>query len=279
VQHREEVGVEMVPFKALSYLPAEDRYVDETEVPAGGKVFSISGTQVRNDYLANGRLLPAWFTRPETAAILAKMSPPRHQRGLCVWLTGLSGAGKSTTAEALTSLLLERGRQVTVLDGAVIRTLISKGLGFSKEDRDINIRRIGFIAAEIVRHNGMVVVAAISPYRAARNDVRRRIGEHYIEVFVDTPLEVCVERDNKGFYSKSQRGDLKGLTGIDDPYEPPLNPEIVLDTVNHAPQENGQQVVAYLISRGLLLEDEHDVVIQEDLSLAGGQSFARSATG
>jgi sulfate adenylyltransferase len=254
----------MVPFTALSYLPEEDRYVEETEALPGARIFSISGTQVRNEYLANGRLLPAWFTRPETAAILAKMSPPRHKRGFCVWFTGLSGAGKSTTAEALTSLLLERGRQVTVLDGAVIRTHISKGLGFSKEDRDANIRRIGFISAEIVRHNGLIVAAAISPYRAARNDCRRMIGENYIEVFVDTPLEVCIQRDNKGFYSQSRRGELKGFTGIDDPYEPPLHPEIILDTVNHTPEENAHRIIEYLIKMGLLLENEDETVVQEN---------------
>jgi sulfate adenylyltransferase len=268
VKYSKEVGVKMVPFKALAYLPDQDCYVEETEITSGARVFSISGTQVRNDYLANGKLLPSWFTRPETAAILAKMSPPRHKRGFCVWFTGLSGAGKSTTAEALTSLLLERGRQVTVLDGAVIRTHISKGLGFSKEDRDTNIRRIGFIAAELVRHNGLVITAAISPYRAARNDCRRMIGENYIEVFVDTPLEVCIERDNKGFYSQSQRGELKGFTGIDDPYEPPLHPELVLDTVNHTPEENARHIIDYLVERGLLLENEDEVIIQAD----GGQT-------
>lgn len=264
VKYSDEVGVKMVPFKALSYLPDEDRYVEETEVPPGANVYSISGTQVRNDYLANGLMLPEWFTRPETAAILAKMSPPRHKRGFCIWFTGLSGAGKTTTAEALTSLLLERGRQVTVLDGATIRTHISKGLGFSKEDRDANIRRIGFVAAEIVRHNGIVITAAISPYRAARNDARRRIGENFVEVFVDTPLEVCIQRDNKGFYSQSQRGDLKGFTGIDDPYEPPLSPEIVLDTISHTPEENARQIIEYLVKQGLLLEDEDEAVVREN---------------
>jgi sulfate adenylyltransferase len=265
VQYSEEVGVKMVPFRALSYLPDEDRYAEESEIPTGARLLSISGTQVRDEYLANGRLLPAWFTRPETAAILAKMSPPRHKQGCCIWFTGLSGAGKTTTAEALTSFLLERGRQVTVLDGAVIRTHISKGLGFSKEDRDTNIHRIGFIAAEIARHNGFVIVAAISPYRSARNDVRREVGGNYVEVFVDTPLEVCVERDNKGFYSQTQRGDLKGFTGVDDPYEPPLNPEIVLDTITHTPEENARRIIAYLIDGGLLLEDEDEAIIQENL--------------
>ncbi len=264
LKHREEIGVKMIPFKALSYLPDKDHYVEETEIPPGVTVYSISGTQVRDEYLAQGKPLPTWFTRPETAAILGKMSPPRHKQGVCIWFTGLSGAGKTTTATALTSLLMEQGRQVSVLDGAAIRTHISRGLGFSKEDRDTNIRRIGYISAAIVRHNGLVITSAISPYRVARNDNRRIIGKNFIEVFVDTPLEICIERDNKGFYSQSQRGDLKGLTGVDDPYEPPLNPEIILDTINHTPEKNARRIVDYLIEIGLLLEDETEAVIQEN---------------
>jgi sulfate adenylyltransferase len=266
LKYGEEVGVNMIPFRRLSYLPEHDRYAEESEIPSNSKVYSLSGTQVRDEYLANGKVLPSWFTRPETAAILAKMSPPRHKRGFCIWFTGLSGAGKTTTATALTSLLMEQGRQVTVLDGAVIRTHISKGLGFSKEDRDTNIRRIGFVAAEIVRHNGIVITAAISPYRATRNDSRRVIGENFIEIFVDTPLEVCIERDNKGFYSQSHRGDLKGFTGIDDPYEAPLNPEITLDTVNYTPEENARRIIEYLINAGLVLEDETEAIIQENVA-------------
>jgi sulfate adenylyltransferase len=143
--------------------------------------------------------LPAWFTRPEVAEILSEAYPPRHRQGVCIWFTGLSGSGKSTTADVLTVLLLEHGRQVTVLDGDVVRTHLSKGLGFSKEDRDTNIRRIGFVAAEIVRHGGTVVCAAVSPYRATRDDVRNMVGkDHFVEVFVDTPIEVCEERDTKG---------------------------------------------------------------------------------
>ena len=165
---------------------------------------------------------------------------------------GLSGSGKSTTAEVLTTLLLEHGRQVTVLDGDVVRTHLSKGLGFSKEDRDINIRRIGFVAAELVRHGGTVICAAVSPYRATRNDVRSMVGEGFFEVFVDTPLEVCEERDVKGMYAKARRGEIKGFTGIDDPYEEPEDPEIGLDTVETTPEHNARKIVAYLIEQGYL---------------------------
>jgi sulfate adenylyltransferase len=252
-QHADEVGVQMVPFKELLYLEDQGEYVEATQVPAGARVASISGTQVREDYLAQGKLLPPWFTRPETAEILAQMHPPRYQRGFCVWFTGLSGAGKSTVAEILTSLLLERGRQVTVLDGDVVRTHLSRGLGFSREDRDTNILRIGFVASEVVRHNGAVICAAISPYRATRNENRALIGdENFIEVFVDTPLDVCEQRDTKGMYAKARSGEIKGFTGIDDPYEAPLDPEIVLKTVETTPEENARQIVAYLEERGLV---------------------------
>ncbi len=248
-----ELGVKVIPFKMLVYLPDEERYEEIDKVDATVRTASISGTEVRDEFLNNGRALPEWFTRPEVAEILADSYPPKHKQGFAVWFTGLSGSGKSTTAEILTSLLLEHGRQVTQLDGDVVRTHLSKGLGFSKEDRDINIRRIGFVAAEIVRHRGVTVCAAVSPYRATRNDVRNMVGsDNFIEVFVDTPLEVCEERDVKGLYAKARRGEIKGFTGIDDPYEPPNNPELVLDTVNHSAEQNARQIVEYLIARDFL---------------------------
>lgn len=201
-----EIGVKMVPFKELVYLPGEDRYEQIDRVPAAVEKVSISGTQVRVEYLANGNKLPQWFTRPEVAAILANAYPPRHQQGFCVWFTGLCGAGKSTIANVLTELLAECGRQVTLLDGDVVRTHLSKGLGLSKEDRDTNIRRIGFVASEIVRHRGVAVCAAVSPYRAARNEVRSMFKRgHFTLVFVDTPLEVCEQRDSKGLYARARR--------------------------------------------------------------------------
>jgi sulfate adenylyltransferase len=253
-QHENEVGVKMVPFEELVYLADEDRYEEANKVPAGAHVFNISGTQVRDDYLAKGNLLPDWFTRKETAEILAEMYPPMHKQGVCIWFTGLSGSGKSTTAEVLTSLLLERGRQVTVLDGDVVRTHLSKGLGFSPEDRDTNILRIGFVASEIVRHNGTVICAAISPYRSTRNEVRKLMGEDaFVEVFVDTPIEVCEQRDVKGMYARARRGQIKGFTGVDDPYEEPRNAEITLSTVGVTPDENARKIVEYLEQRGYLL--------------------------
>ena len=252
-KYSDELGVRVVPFRALVYLPDEGRYEEISKVDPNARTAAISGTQVREEYLQNGRKLPEWFTRPEVAEILADSYPPRHKQGFCVWFTGLSGAGKSTTAEVLTVLLQEHGRQVTLLDGDVVRTHLSKGLSFSKEDRDTNVRRIGFVASEIVRHGGAVVCAAVSPYRATRNDVRNMVGrDHYIEVFVDTPLEVCEERNVKLLYSAARRGELQGFTGVDDPYEPPRHPEIRLDTVNHTAEENAHLIIEYLISRGFI---------------------------
>ena len=250
---RDETGVAVVPFRELVYLPEQDRYEEVSKIPARTVTASISGTQVREEYLNNGRALPEWFTRPEVAEILAETYPPRHRQGVCIWFTGLSGSGKSTTAEVLTVLLMEHGRQVTVLDGDVVRTHLSKGLGFTKEDRDTNIRRIGFVASEIVRNGGVAVCAAVSPYRATRDDVRNMVGQdRFIEVFVNTPLLVCEQRDSKGMYAMARRGEIKGFTGIDDPYEAPHSPEVELQTVVDTAEDNARLVLDFLQSKGFV---------------------------
>lgn len=251
-KYESELGVKMVPFEELVYLPDRKEYVEAKDVPQGAQVLNISGTQVRDDYLARGKLLPEWFTRPETAQILRQMYPPRHHQGFCIWFTGLSGAGKTATAQVLTELLLEHGKQLTLLDGDVIRTHLSKGLGFSKEDRDTNILRIGFVAGEIVRHGGVVVCAAISPYRAARNEARQMVGENFIMVYMDTPIEVCEARDTKGLYARARRGELKGFTGVDDPYDAPISPEITLQGMGVTPEQNARKIIAYLQQQGYL---------------------------
>lgn len=255
-QYADEVGVQAVMFQELVYLVDEDRYEEKSKIPPNAKTASISGTQVREEYLAKGLSLPEWFTRRETADILTEVHPPRHKQGVCIWFTGLSGAGKSTIAQALTPMLLERGRQITMLDGDVVRTHLSKGLGFSKEDRDTNILRIGFVAGEIAQHNGTVICAAISPYGKARNEARKMVGEdHFVLVYVNTPLEVCEERDVKGLYARARRGEIKGFTGIDDPYEEPNDPEVVVKTVENTPEENARKIIHYLESRGFLQPD------------------------
>ena len=172
--------------------------------------------------------------------------------GACLWFTGLSGSGKSTTADAVVPLLEARGRTVTVLDGDVVRTHLTQGLGFSKADRDANVRRVGYVASEIVRHGGLAVCALVSPYRETRAEVREMVGEGYIEVFVDAPLEVVEARDVKGWYARARAGEVKEFTGVSDPYEPPLDPELHLLTEDTTVESNARLVIEYLESRGIL---------------------------
>lgn len=248
-----EIGIKMISFGEMVYSPDQNRYVELGKVEPGTDTLTLSGTQIRDEYLGRSKPLPTWFSRPEVATILAESYPPPDKQGVCLWFTGLSGAGKSATAEALTVRLNEKGRRVTVLDGDVVRTHLSKGLGFSKEDRDINILRIGFVASEIVRHGGVAICAAVSPYRTTRNEVRQMIGAgRFIEIFVDTPLEICEQRDTKGMYAKARRGDIIGFTGIDDPYEQPEGAEITIGTLDSSIDFNVRQILDYLISRGLV---------------------------
>ena len=249
--HAEEIGIRMVPFKEMVYVESEDRFEEEDKVPTGARVRSLSGRDVRL-HLSEGRPLPEWFTRKETAVILQEAHPPRASRGFCVWFTGLSGAGKSTTAESLRALLLERGRAVTLLDGDEVRRHLSRGLGFSREDRDLNILRIGYVASEVVRHRGVAICAAISPFKEARDRCRALMGEAFIEVFMDAPLRVCESRDSKGLYAKARRGELKGFTGIDDPYEAPASPEVRLADPEASALDNARTIVRLLKEKGLL---------------------------
>ncbi len=251
-----EIGVKMVPYEELAYVPDEDRYCETRAVPANKTAHTLSDDRAVDEYLAKGRPLPPWYTRGEVGDILAQAHPPMGRRGFCVWFTGLPSAGKSTISDILTVLLMERGRQATVLDGDVVRTHLSKGLGFTREDRDTNILRIGFVAAEIVRHQGVVVCAAVSPYLATREKAREMVGpDRFIEVFVDTPLAVCEQRDVKGFYAKARAGSLRGFTGVDDPYEAPIFPDIALTTGEWTPEENAQRILRYLVERGFLVAE------------------------
>jgi sulfate adenylyltransferase len=253
-RHEPETGIVTVPFSEMVYLPDEDRYEERERIGKNSRTASLSGSDVREEYLRSGRPLPEWYTRPEVAAVLSEATPPRYRQGFCVWFTGLSGAGKSTTAEIVAIKLLEIGRRASVLDGDIVRAHLSKGLGFSKRDRDANVRRIAFVASEIVFHGGAVLCAAVSPYRETRNECRTMVGaENFIEVFVDTPLEVCESRDAKGMYQSARLGKTKNFTGIDDPYEPPDNAELVLDTVAHTARENADLVFAHLVKQGFIL--------------------------
>jgi sulfate adenylyltransferase len=270
-----ETGVQPALFDDMVYLPDEARYEQADRIPESARTVSISPAEIRNDYLAKGKLLPSWFTRPETAAILAKTFPPRCRQGVCIWFTGLPSSGKSTIAEILAILLTEHGRRITMLDGDIVRTHLSKGLSFSREDRDINVRRIGFVAAEIARHNGTVICAAVSPFNATRNEVREMAGEeNFALVYVNTSPEVCERRDRKGFYAKARAGELKHFTGVDDPYEPPQNPDIVLETVHSTPEQNARKIVDWLRQRGFIEQPS------EEISSNGfGEGHSDSQTG
>ena len=254
-EYREELGIEMVPFRLMVYVPSEDAYRPIDEVAEETETLSISGTELRRR-LAEGEEIPEWFSYPEVVAELRRSYPPRDRQGFTVFFTGLSGSGKSTLANALMIRLLElTGRPVTLLDGDVVRTHLSKGLGFSKEDRSTNVQRIGYVASEITKHRGIAICAPIAPYEADRRANRELIERHggYIEVFVDTPLEVCEQRDVKGLYKKARAGIIKGFTGIDDPYEPPTSPEVVCRTAEESIEEGVQRILDKLYELGYLV--------------------------
>jgi sulfate adenylyltransferase len=256
-EHAKEIGMGMVDFKQMVYLPDEGRYSPVDEVPAGVKTADISGTQVRDDYLAKGLPLPEWFSRPAVAAILNETNPPRFRQGMTIWFTGLSGSGKSTVAHALIERLAEYGRNVSVLDGDEIRTHLSKGLGFSKEDRDANIHRVGYVAGLVAQHGGTTICAVISPYREPRENARKSSKGNFVEIYCNTPIEVCEKRDVKGLYAKARAGEIKGFTGVDDPYEAPLNPEVSINTGELGVQECADKIIAKLTELGYILPHGH----------------------
>ena len=206
-------------------------------VDTGGESVQTSGARILE------LVLPSIGAPP----LAGRASDRGRPAGCCVWLTGLSGAGKSTIAEALMARLKERGREVTFLDGDVVRTHLSKGLGFSREDRDANVRRIGFVAGEIVRHHGVAICAVVSPYEATREECRSMIGaDRFVLVYVSTPLDICERRDPKGMYARARRGEIRDFTGIDDPYEPPTRPDVVLTTTDSTPDESARMILRYL---------------------------------
>lgn len=252
--NEKELGVTMVPFQMLVYLEDQDTYVPEPEVPAGARVLNISGTELRRR-LAEGRELPAWFTFPEVARELQKSYLPRNRQGFTVFFTGLSGSGKSTIANVLRVKFLEMGgRPVTLLDGDIVRKNLSSELGFSKEHRDINIRRIGFVASEITKNGGIAICAPIAPYDSIRKEVRGVIQPHggFILVHLATPLETCEKRDRKGLYAKARAGILPQFTGVSDPYEPPDDASVNIDTSEMTPEEAAQEIFLHLEREGFI---------------------------
>ena len=254
--HQEELGVQMVPFQMMVFVEDRDAYFPVDEVPERARTLNISGTELRQR-LAQGREIPSWFTFPDVAAELRRSYPPRAQQGFTVFFTGLSGSGKSTIANALMVKLLEMGgRPVTLLDGDLVRRHLSSELGFSKEHRDINIRRIGWVASEITKNGGIALCAPIAPYDNVRKDVRAVIAPvgGFVLVHVATTLELCEERDRKGLYAKARAGILKEFTGISDPYEVPEDAEITIDTADFSPDEAAQEVILYLEREGFIGE-------------------------
>jgi sulfate adenylyltransferase len=262
-KHEAEIGMGMVDFKQMVYLPDENRYSPVDEVAPGVHTADISGTEVRDKYLAKGLQLPEWFSRPAVAEILNEANPPRFRQGVTLWFTGLSGAGKSTVAHATIERMAEFGRNCSLLDGDEIRTHLSKGLGFSKEDRDTNIRRVGYVAGLIAQHGGTCLCAVISPYRAIRDEARKLSKGNFVEVYCSTPIEVCEKRDVKGMYAKARAavadGKPMGFTGVDDPYEPPLNPEVTLDTTSLSVQQCVDKIIDRLLELGYILPHGHIV--------------------
>ena len=252
-RYRDELHVSMVPFKKMVYIEDEAEYVPEDEVPAGSRTLDITGNELRRR-LTEGRDIPTWFTFPEITQELRRTHPPRYKQGFTVFFTGLSGAGKSTIANALLIKLLEiGGRPVTLLDGDIVRKHLSSELGFSKEHRDINVRRIGYVASEITKNGGIAICAPIAPYDQLRKELREMIGDgRFVLTYVKTPIEVCEERDRKGLYAKARAGLIKEFTGISDPYETPVDAEINIDTTALSPEEASQKIVLHLEHQGFI---------------------------
>ena len=252
----DEIGIAMVPFKFMVYVPVDKKYVSIDDVDKKTDYKTLSGTELRG-YLAEGKDLPEWFTFKAVARELERSNPPLNQRGLTIFFTGLSGSGKSTLANGLMVRLLEEGsRPVTLLDGDIVRTHLSSELGFSKDHRSINIRRIGFVASEITKNGGIAICAPIAPYEIDRAFNRNLISElgNFIEIYVNTPLEKCEQRDAKGLYALARDGKIKEFTGISDPYEEPKKAEIVVDSSSENPKKLVNQIFSKIVDMGYILK-------------------------
>lgn len=252
MKYQDEIGIKMIPFKFMVYLPKEDKYEVIDDVKKGVNFKTISGTELRS-LLDQGKGIPSWFTYPEVAKELEKSRPPLTSRGLTIFFTGLSGSGKSTLANALLVKFLEEGsRPVTLLDGDIVRTHLSSELGFSKAHRSLNVQRIGYVASEITKNGGVAICAPIAPYKLDRKVNRHLISKFggYIEIYVNTSLEKCEERDVKGLYAKARKGLIPEFTGISDPYEEPQNAEIVINSSGSSPKILVERIYSEIIKTG-----------------------------
>ena len=263
--YQDELNIKMVPVRELCYRPASESFLPD-DSDAGEVEEGVRFTEKDLKHtLENNHEVPAWFSYPEVIASLRTVYPPRSKKGLTLFFTGLSGSGKSTLAKILHAKFIEDGgRPVTLLDGDVVRLNLSSELGFSREHRNINVRRIGFVAAEITKNAGIAICAPIAPYTAMRREVRENIEQYgaYIEIHVATPLEECEARDRKGLYAKAREGIIPEFTGISDPYDVPEHPEIRIDTTGRSPMQAAQEIMLYLLREGYL--DTSDEVHAED---------------
>lgn len=252
--HADELGIGVVPFQQMVYLPDSDSYAPVDEVAEGQRTLSLSGTEFRG-LLEQGEEVPSWFSMPEVVAELRRTYPPRRQQGIVVFFTGLSGAGKSTVANTLRVRLMELGgRRTSLLDGDKVRRMLSSELGFSREHRDLNILRIGYVANEIASNGGIAICAPIAPYAETRAKVRQLVNDEvcFLEVYLSTPLEVCEQRDRKGLYALARAGKIKGFTGIDDPYEAPTAPDLEFNTAEVSAEAAAEQIMQALEQRGYI---------------------------
>ena len=250
----QETGIAMVPLEPMVYVEERAQYMPEAQVEAGMQVRCIGPRELRRR-LERNLEIPDWFTYPEIVEELRYEYPPRSRQGFTLFFTGLSGSGKSTLAKVLFIKFLEmRDRPVTLLDGDIVRKNLSSELTFSREHRNLNITRIGFVASEITKNGGIAICAPIAPYEEARRANRELISRYggYVEIYVSTPLEVCEARDRKGLYAKARAGKVKGVTGVSDPYVPPSNPDLVIDTTDISPTEAAQEVLLYLAEKGYI---------------------------
>jgi sulfate adenylyltransferase len=253
-EHGDELDITMVPFKLMVYAENRAQYIPIDQKADEDSVLNISGTELRRR-LQEGLEIPEWFSFPDVVAELRRTHPPRHKQGFTVFFTGLSGSGKSTIANALMVKLMEMGgRPVSLLDGDIVRKNLSSELGFSKEHRDLNIRRIGYVASEITKNGGIAICAPIAPYTATRRAVRESIAPvgGFIEIYVATSIEVCEQRDRKGLYALARAGKIKEFTGISDPYEVPENAEMVIDTVDITPDLAAHRILVKLEAMGFI---------------------------
>ena len=252
-QYSDEVGMELVDFERRVYAPARKAFVAASETESAGLDTESLSTSEFNRRLAHEEAIPDWYSYPEVVDVLRNVHPPRRKVGLTLFFTGLSGAGKSTLAKIVYGRLIEDGsRPVTLLDGDVVRLNLSSELGFSKEHRNLNVRRIGYVASEITKNRGIAICAPIAPYTAMRRAVREAVSAQgaFVEIHVSTPLEVCESRDRKGLYAKARSGIIPEFTGVSDPYEVPENPEIRIDTSHFSPMEAAEEIYLYLVREG-----------------------------